>query len=329
VKTISESAPPRGTCARAAGGPSGSASGGVGVAEVTAVVVTHNSARHLAALGHALSAGSLAPTRMLAVDNASVDDTVERARSAGFDVIETGLNSGFGAACNSGLQAARTAFVLFCNPDVRPSRCALERLLATLSCSPTAAIAGAAFGDEIDPRRFSRISADVAGFLPKRLHRRLRRVNKKIPVDQSVDHLVVDYAEGAFILCRVASLRSVEGFDERFFLYYEEEDLCRRLRERGWQTLLVPSAIVCHERRASSEGVDSASMAPFRIHSLYWYYRKYHSRGYAELGRCLVAACVLLDRAYRVLARRPQVYGPGTAIAPFRSIDSVRRHQQR
>ena len=50
-------------------------------------------------------------------------------------------------------------------------------------------------------------------------------------------------------------------------------------------------------------------------HGLYWYYRKYHSRGYAEFARCTISACVAVDRAYRALTHQRQVYGPGTAIA--------------
>jgi GT2 family glycosyltransferase len=294
---------------------------------VTAVVVTHNSARHVAALGHALSGASLVPIRMLAVDNLSVDNTVDRARAAGFEVLETDANDGFGAGCNAGLRAALTEFVLFCNPDVRPSHTALERLLAALVVTSSAAIAGAVLGDDLRARRFSRISTNVAGFLPTGLLGRVRRFKKKRPIDQKEAHVVVDYVEGAFMLCRVAALRAVAGFDEQFFLYCEEEDLSRRLRERGWQTLLVPSAAVSHEQRGSSEGFDGAAMAPFFTHSLYWYYRKYHSRGYAELARCVIAACVVLDRGYRVLARQPQRYGPRAAIAPFRSAESVRRDQ--
>jgi GT2 family glycosyltransferase len=297
--------------------------------EVTAIVVTHNSARHLEDLGHALAIGSLVPTRMVVVDNASIDDTVVRARLAGFEVLETGRNDGFGAGCNAGLRTASSEFVLFCNPDVLPSSNALERLLATLTSTPTAAIAGATVGDDVQVRRFSRITANLAGFLPKRLQGRVWRFAQNVPGDQSEDHIVVDYAEGAFILCRAAALRSVQGFDERFFLYCEEEDLSRRLGERGWETLVVPSAKVSHEESSSSEGVDAAVMAPFRTHSLYRYYRKYHSRIYAELARYSVAACVILDRGYRALAHRPQIYGPGTATAPFRSTDAVRRDYER
>ena len=107
-------------------------------------------------------------------------------------------------------------------------------------------------------------------------------MGRSIPVDRGADWLTVDYATGAFILCRVSAMHSVGGFDESFFLYCEEEDLARRLRELGWQTLLVPSAVGAHEHSTSSEGVDQAVMAPFYFHSLYRYYRRYHSRGYAE-----------------------------------------------
>jgi N-acetylglucosaminyl-diphospho-decaprenol L-rhamnosyltransferase len=296
---------------------------------VTAVVVAHNSARHLAALGQALSEGSLAPARMLVVDNLSADDTVEQARAAGFEVIETGANDGFGAGCNAGLRATRTELVLFCNPDVRPSATALERLSAALAGAPAAAIAGAVLDEELRPRGFSRISKNVAGFLPDRALARVRSVRGTTPVARSEDPLVVDYAEGACLLCRVAALRSVAGFDERFFLYCEEEDLSRRLAERGWQTLLVASATASHEQRGSSEGFGAAAMAPFFTHSLYVYYRKYHSRRYAELARLVLAVCVTIDRACRAIARRPQMYGRGAALAPFRSAAAVRRAQQR
>jgi|ERR1039458_10381257 GT2 family glycosyltransferase len=297
--------------------------------QVTAIVVTHNSGRHLAELAQDLASGSAVPIRMLAVDNASVDDTVARARAAAFEVLATGSNHGFGAGCNAGLRAASTEFVLFCNPDVRPSHSALERLLAALRSTPTAAVAGPAFGGPVQRRRFSRVTANLVGFLPRRLQSRLPRLKQDLPVDEHEAQVVVDYVEGAFILCRANALRLVGGFDERFFLYCEEEDLSRRLGELGWQTLLVPGATVAHEQSASSEGLDGATMAPFRVHSLYWYYRRYHSRLYAELARCMIATLVMLDRGYRALVHRPHAYGPGTVLAPFRDIESVHRHHER
>ena len=257
-------------------------------AGVTAVVVTYNSAHHLARLGRSLASGTLVPARTLVVDNASVDNTVASARSAGFEVYETGSNDGFGAGCNAGLCVAATEYVLFCNPDVRPSSDALERLHAALASMPIAAIAGAVLDDQTYARRFSRISANVLSFVPGTFQHLVQRLLRNVPVDQREKPVVVDYTVGAFILCRAAALHSVGGFDERFFLYSEEEDLCRRLSERGWQTLLVPTATAGHALSTSSDGIDKAVMSPFRLHSLYWYYRRYHSRLYAEFARCPV-----------------------------------------
>jgi N-acetylglucosaminyl-diphospho-decaprenol L-rhamnosyltransferase len=293
-------------------------------AEVTIVVVTYNSARHLETLGYALASCPLPLSRMLAVDNASTDDTVVRAKSAGFEVLETGSNDGFGAACNVGLRATSTEFVLFCNPDVRPSPDALGRLVAALVDNPTAAIAGIAFDKPCVARRFSRITGGIWIFLPRSLQRQLRRFGIEVPIDPASQQVVVDYVVGAFMLCRVAALRLVDGFDERFFLYCEEEDLCRRLGEIGWQTLLVTTATATHETSTSSEGTDGKAMAPFLLHSLYWYYRKYHTRIYAEFARCILSACVALDKGYRAITHKEQAYGPRTARAPFRSIDSLR-----
>jgi N-acetylglucosaminyl-diphospho-decaprenol L-rhamnosyltransferase len=297
--------------------------------QVTAVVVSYNSARHFARLGQALSASSVVPARMLVVDNASTDDSVVCARTAGFEIREIPSNDGFGAACNVGLHSTATEFVLFSNPDALPAADAIERLLDALVHTPDAAIAGGATHRPPEARRFSRISGNLWHFLPRPLKSRLQRYRTAFVVEEGEGSIQVDFVEGSFILCRVVALRAVSGFDERFFLYSEEEDLARRLREHGWRTLLVPAACVEHGYSESSDGVDKAVMAPFRLHSLYWYYRKYHPRWYAEFARWALAACVLGDRTYRTFARRRQIYGPKAAVAPFRSMDSIRRDHER
>jgi GT2 family glycosyltransferase len=121
----------------------------------------------------------------------------------------------------------------------------------------------------------------------------------------------------------------VGGFDERFFLYSEEEDLCRRLETDGWKTLFVPSVTVAHRHSTSTNGVNAAAMATFRFHSLHAYYRKHRSPLYAELARVAIATCILVDRAYRTLTRQRQVYGPGAVTGAFRRIDFVRRDWER
>jgi GT2 family glycosyltransferase len=300
------------------------AGAGAAYGGVTAIVVGYNSARHLAGLAAALRGGSAVPDVLLLIDNDSSDDTLACAQDAGYELREMGRNDGFGAGCNEGLRLAETEYVLICNPDVRPSPDALALLLATLSNWPRAAIVGACCDRPLHGRRFSTIAGNIWGFLPGALQRSLARLSPEVPIGPGGPQ-PVDYVVGAFMLCRAQALREVGGFDEGFFLYSEEEDLCRRLGKRGWQTLIVPGLDVGHEDRGSSEGVKKSTMASFYLHSVYRYYRKHRSRSYAELARCVLAGCVLLDRLYRALAGRPQVYGRGTAMAPFKSVDGLRR----
>lgn len=297
--------------------------------DVTVVIVCYNSARHFRALGEAFSASSVRPRRIIVVDNASSDDSVRQARLAGFEVIENGSNVGFGTACNVGLSATTTEFILFCNPDSRPLPTAIEYLCQVLRNEPGAAIVGAAVDEPIRARRFSCLSGNVWGLLPGWLQRCLPFWAHGAPVDLDQAYVPADYATGAFILCRVIALRTVNGFDERFFLYTEEEDLSRRLVSHGWQTLLAPSAKVAHPQSTSSAGSNVATLAPFYFHSLYHYYRIYHSRAYAELARCTLALCLAGDCLYRRLTGQRQVYTLRAAVAPFRSVGALRASLER
>jgi GT2 family glycosyltransferase len=290
---------------------------------VSVVVVTHNSGHHLARLGVALAASRYPLERILVIDNASRDDTIKQAYENGFQVHETGGNLGFGAACNVALKEIATDLVLFCNPDVTPSPDALDRLVDELSSIPNAAVAGVAFDRPCYARRYSHVSSDLWSFLPGFLQRGLGRFANEVSVAPMQRHVIVDYVVGAFMLCRTSVIVALGGFDERFFLYSEEEDLCRRLAQSGWRTLFVPAVSVSHAHSTSSRGVDGAIMAPFRFHSLYRYYRKHHGRLYAECARAALAICVIADRNYRILTRREQAYGQGTAVAMFRGVDRV------
>jgi N-acetylglucosaminyl-diphospho-decaprenol L-rhamnosyltransferase len=296
---------------------------------VTVVVVSHNSAEPIATLAAALEQSNILPKRWLVVDNDSNDDTAERAKAAGFEVHQLDENVGFGAACNVGLSAAETEFVLFCNPDIVPGREAIDRLITALLDAPSGAMVGPALGEPVEARHFSRLSGNLWQFLPRFAKRRVRRYGPTHPVRADKFAEPVDFVEGAFILCRVNALRSVDGFDERFFLYSEEEDLARRLRQRGWQTLIVPSATVTHGGSKSSKDVDRSTMAAFRLHSLYWYYRRYHPRWYAECARVTLAVCVVIDRAYRAVRHERQLYSASSALAGFRSISAIRFDYER
>ena len=166
------------------------------------VLVTFNSERHLSDLARAFADSSVSAQRLLVVDNASSDRSVRLARAEGFEVLENPRKDGFGAGCNAGLRAADTEYVLFCNPDVRPSPNAVELLLHSLQRNPRAAIAGPSLGEHADVRRFSRLGDSLASLLPERLHLRLRGDASSSALAQGGEDLVVEYRGGLHPLPR-------------------------------------------------------------------------------------------------------------------------------
>lgn len=203
---------------------------------VTVVTVTHDSA---GALGGFLAA--LPPGLALSVvDNASSDAGPAMAEAAGAQVMRNARNLGFGAACNLGLAAARTEFVLLANPDSRLSAAAVAALVAAADAFPDAAILAPGIHDAaVRPVR----SWDAEQFRRRRLPR--RREAEPWPEGP----FCVEHASGACLL-----LRRADGlrFDEGFFLYYEDDDLCAEARRRGRSIVVVPAAVVTHAGGAST-----------------------------------------------------------------------------
>jgi N-acetylglucosaminyl-diphospho-decaprenol L-rhamnosyltransferase len=176
---------------------------------------------------------------VVVVDNASRDASATIAEAAGARVLRNARNLGFGAACNLGAAAATTEFVLFANPDARLPAEAVAELVAAADAFYQAAILAPVVHTEGRPER----SWDAGQFRRRRL-----------PSDRSAEPwpegpMCVEFASGACLLVRrAASLR----FDESFFLYYEDDDLCIEARRCGSSVVLVPTAVVNHAGAASS-----------------------------------------------------------------------------
>ena len=206
------------------------------VTRVTVVTVTHNSAAALQGLLDALPPGLHA----VIVDNASTDGGPALAEAAGATVVRSPRNLGFGVGCNLGMEAIRTEFVLLLNPDARIGAEALEALVAAADEFPEAAILAPALLDSSGaPVR----SWDAAQ--PRRPH--LIRCRDAEPWPSGP--FCADYVQGAAML-----LRRADGlrFDEAFFLFYEDDDLCTQARCLGRSVVVVPGAVVTHAGGRSS-----------------------------------------------------------------------------
>lgn len=211
-----------------------------------AVVVSHNSAADLEGL---LECESLrrAFSRVILVDNASTDGSPEMAERAGVEVLRRSGNSGFAAAVNEGVSRTTGSLVAVLNPDIRFETDDVTARLAEHFAKPRVGLVAPALvlpdGTLQDSAREVPMPVDL-------LLRRWRRkdhgsVSPAIASD-------VPWVVGACIILRRSAFEDIGGFDRRFLLYFEDVDLCVRLRDRKWSVLVDPAVTVSHYHRAAS-----------------------------------------------------------------------------
>lgn len=207
------------------------------LSEVTVIVVTYNSAHCI----EPLAAGLADLPHVTVVDNASADDTVAKVRRhlPAARMIELERNMGFGVANNHGIEAARTRYALLLNPDCEIDAGQVAQLVAGAKRWPDAAI-------------WVPQLTDGAGH---------DEVNYSWPRDAWTPRtgaaqgaLSVGYACAAVMLLDRQRMKSIGFFDPRFFLYYEDEDLCLRAFEARLSVLVLPEIRIKHFSRGSVRG---------------------------------------------------------------------------
>jgi GT2 family glycosyltransferase len=185
------------------------------------------------------------------VDNASRDGTVELLREEHPEalLIRNETNRGFAAAVNQAAAVARGRRLLLLNPDARPAPRCMEALAAALDARPRAARAGPQL---LDPDGSPQASAWLApgfatlAFEALFLYNLFPKCRLHAIQAGSPEPRVVDTISGACLLVDRDLFASLGGLDERFFLYYEDTDLCVRARAAGRDALLVPEARCRH-----------------------------------------------------------------------------------
>jgi N-acetylglucosaminyl-diphospho-decaprenol L-rhamnosyltransferase len=227
---------------------------------VLAAVVNYNAGEHLAACVTSLRAEGVHP--IVVVDNGSTDDSLDRL-SDGPDitVIRSPSNVGYGGGMNRAVAAMGDddSPVLVCNPDlvVRPG--AIKVLVAALEADPKVGIVGPRLnnvdGSLYPSARAFPAMGDAIGhaFLGAVAPRnRFSQRYKLLDWDHATAR-PVDWVSGACCLVRRTAWDEVGGFDDSFFMYMEDVDLCWRVGRRGWQVLYEPAAEVMHVQGASTD----------------------------------------------------------------------------
>lgn len=218
---------------------------------LTAIIVAYKSAPTLpAALASALRCAQAGLMETIVVDNATPDqatrDVIARNAAPFARVLRNHTNVGFGRGCNVGLAAARTPYVIFFNPDAEMEPQACETLVRFMDEHPRCALAGPAIAHE-GKEGFQHVGGlmrptDIVGDCLGR-YSSLRRRQR---VEAGAAPFRTDWVSGAMLLGRTDVLRGLGGFDPRYFLYWEETDLCRRALRAGHEVWAVPTAQVRH-----------------------------------------------------------------------------------
>jgi hypothetical protein len=223
---------------------------------------------------------------VIVVDNASADGSVAMLAQdfPRVQVIANQENLGFTRANNQGLTASRGRYVLFLNPDTELAPAALRLLLDYAEAHPQVGVVGPQLrhGDgslQSSRRRFPSLATFfVESTVVQRWWPQNRVLARYYVLDRPDDAASqVDWVVGACMLVRRAMLEQIGGFDEGFFMYSEELDLCRRGVDAGWQVVYLPGAVVTHYEGKSSEQVVAARHIRFHS-SRVRYVRKYHGR---------------------------------------------------
>jgi len=259
--------------------------GGLGppMPRTTVVTVTYNSAETIGPMLESLRPAHAAGlVEIVIVDNASKDATLAALapyeREGLVRLVHAEGNTGFGRGCNLGASHATTDFVLFLNPDARMDAVSIGALEAALDADPAAAVAAPAI--ERPDHTIQPIGMLPTGlsliFERTRLHRVFLRPQR---LERDQPSVRTRWVSGAvFMVCR-ETFNSLGGFDPRFFLYYEESDLFRRLLRRGHHILATGQAICHHIGGHSADSVQAGriagSIAEHFIRSRNYYARKH------------------------------------------------------
>jgi GT2 family glycosyltransferase len=271
---------------------------------VSIIIVNYKTYDELGSCLASLLSDSPSPREVIVVDHSTSAPDLERLRArypqARVSAVEG--NPGFSAGVNAGARLAAGRHLLILNPDTEVEAGAVEAMVEYLDTHPDTAVVGARIESpagtvQRSARRFPTMLTGLAGRTS--LITRVWPTNPLSRRDLLADASTstpreVDWVAGACMAVNAEAFRSVGGMDERFFLYWEDADLCKRLKEAGWRVVYLPAAVVTHGIGRSRRHARALSVRAFH-RSAYLYFAK-HRAGRFRYVSLPVAGGVLFAR---------------------------------
>lgn len=243
---------------------------------------------------------------VIVVDNGSSDGSQAAVRKSfpQVQIIENNANLGFAKANNIGMKASEGRYLCLVNSDVKVLDGCLDQLVRYIDQDTSIGIIGPKilWPDmtlQDSCRKFPSLWNNVCDFL------HLNRLFPKSDIFSSehmmfFDHMTIRNVEGlvgCFLMIRKEALEQAGLFDEQFFIYYEETDLCKRIRDKNWKIVFFPSARAIHYGRKSSSK-DALRFSFEQLKSKIQYWEKHHSR----LTVIIILFILLMQHGLRLVA---------------------------
>jgi GT2 family glycosyltransferase len=243
---------------------------------VDVAIVNWNTAEAALAAARGYLASEGVEARVTIVDNDSVPEqrkVLEEGAPPGVRIELEGENLGYGTAVNRGLRGGDGEVVCISNPDVLPEPGALAALAALARSRPEVGMVGPVFGDTDTyhaklPGPGTMLGRIFVGSFNTR--------SPESPRDGST--IEIEQPSGACFVVRRDVWEQLGGFDEGFFLWYDDVDLARRLRDRGYRSFVVGAARVGHVGAAAFVQIDRAKKQAIRLRSVERYIRVHHPK---------------------------------------------------
>jgi GT2 family glycosyltransferase len=289
------------------------------MARMAVVVVSYNARDDLLACIRSIYESAAPPPPIILVDNGSRDGGPDAVRAAfpGVDVVLAPANRGYGAAANLGIRRSTTPYALLLNSDTQLAANAVDRLSEYLDAQPSVGVVGPRLrrpGGALEPSCHPPLGT-VQSVLEKGW---VGRVIARVPglgprwslLNWAHDRpRSVPWVTGAALAIRRSAFDQLGGFDEDYFMYAEEVDLCWRARQAGWEVHFAPVTDVVHRGGASTAPLRG-TMVLQKVRSAVRFYRRHYSPPRAALLVLGIRSAMLL-RWCRDAARLRVAADPG------------------
>jgi len=231
------------------------------------VVVGYDSDEVWPEFCESLSRSTVVPGEVVVVENSpALPPTIPSLPELSITVTHRPDNPGYGTSANHGVSELRTTpdLIVICNPDIVWQADTLEKMVAELESQPTVGIVGPRLLNNDgstypSARAFPGIRIGIGHALLGDLWKNNPWTTRYLGTQEGSEPRIVDWLSGACLMIREETFTSIDGFDEGYFMFVEDVDLCFRAKKQGWRSLFVPDAVLTHSG-AHSTGPRMAEM---------------------------------------------------------------------